>query len=188
MAGGTGSSSYTTGVWNGWITSSTSATTDTIWVSWASTGTSTSSGAWREISCSAPLSEDQVRALKVRQEELQAEAAAQAKKASDERQAAESRAEILMKEVLSEAEFDEYVKKAQITLITKGAKYCIHKLRTYNIDRLDETGKVVEKLCVVPDNRDIPIQDHMLAQYLSLRLNQEGTLRRANHRPIYPPG
>ncbi len=90
------------------------------------------------------------------------------------RVAAEARAEKLLMSILSSAQQAQYQAERRFTVhLPNGHRYMVRKGRHGNIERIDETGKALENLCVHVAPHEIPDFDNMAAQKLLLESCEE---------------
>lgn len=105
--------------------------------------------------------------------------------AEAEQAQARERAEKLLQEALSAEQRAQLADKGYfelVTLSTGGARrrYRIKRGQAGNIQQLDESGRVLKRLCAHP-REVVPDADAMLAQKLWLEAREEEFLRIANH-------
>lgn len=93
---------------------------------------------------------------------------------------AERRAKALLMECLTPEQREDYERLQRFELILpSGNRYRLRRGLAGNIDRLDENGRVLERLCVhVPHG--YPHSDNVLTQKLALELDEENVRRLAN--------
>lgn len=102
-----------------------------------------------------------------------------------EQAAARARAEILLKESLSDAQRAELAKSHAFHLETvqpdgSRKRYRIRRGRSGNVDQVDAQGKVLRSFCIHPI-MPVPDADTMLAQKLLLEADEATFLSVANH-------
>lgn len=191
-------------------TTASTAMTDMIWAHWIGTGDDTTGCtttnaiwyAWQpyysnqldpSINPPVELSAEQREALA--QAERERHAAAEALRLRAEEQAREAarlaaeadrRAEALLQAQLNAAQQAEFAENRSFTVVTQngGRRYRIRYGWAGNIERLDEQGRPIEKLCVHPKQL-VPFCDNLLTQKLFLECAEEEFLRIANRTPIH---
>jgi len=103
-----------------------------------------------------------------------------------ERALARQRAQRLLGECLSPAQREELAARGYFTIETLDSasgerrRYRINRGRSRNVQRVDDTGRVLRPLCAHPAI-DCPDEDTMLAQKLWLETRESDFLRVANH-------
>lgn len=114
-------------------------------------------------------------------EERQQRAAAEAK----EREAATVRAQLILREHLTDEQKAELADKRYFTLTKidsvtgERRHYRIHQGRSGNVEQVDENGKKVRRFCIHP-RINCPDEDTMLTQMLWLRTQEDEFRRVAN--------
>lgn len=97
------------------------------------------------------------------------------------RMAANERAEKLLMSILSSAQRAQYKSERRFTVhLPNGNHYMIRQGRHGNIERIDESGKRLENLCVHVAPYDIPDADNLAAQKLMLECNEPELRKIAN--------
>jgi hypothetical protein len=196
---------YSNCVWVTWVTDATATTTSStaVWNTWASGATYTDTGtsacsydttcvwkAWAEPTVKRQLTEKEKEAEKIRRKELEAERQRQqaiAEEARKKRQAEQERiaavAKTLLEAVLSEEQKQQLEKDHSfiLTSVKSGRRYRVRKGRCSNIERIDEKGKVLEYLCVHP-NESVHDYDTMTIQKLMLEQDEDEIRKIANIR------
>jgi hypothetical protein len=180
--------------WMGYDTGSSSG--NTVWVIWSSDDSSRFreryQGEWvpteqqqrmydSQYSSRARNTEtDNERVQRQERERVAAEASAAAAQAEKEK---EARARQLLREVLTEEQNKELDKRGYFELgVVGGARYRIKKGNAYNVEKLDQQGKVIEKLCF-----NLPGCHHydtMVMQKLMLETDEQGTYKFANKQRV----
>jgi hypothetical protein len=177
---------YLNNVWNGWnggsgsvtATAGSYATNSTVWINWNATPAARVVGA---PLYTAPPETEAARTARIEREAQWAEERAAR---AAEREAADRRAEALLRAHLTPDQQRQLAQEDWFMIDSKsGKKYRINRGRSANIDVLDEKGVVVRSLCVHPGEA-VPDADTMLSQALMLKHDEEALLRIANvHRP-----
>jgi len=186
----------TTSIWSGWnttatITASAITTTDsysTVWYDWNTTsGTATAwttwvttptvvEGSYSTISygSASALTEEQI---VVEQQRIQAAA----DRAMEERKVATTKAKTLLKSLLDEKQREQLERAQFFDFVSQtGRKMRIKQGHARNIDVLGEDGKRIQTLCAHPSQYGLVDEDHMVAQFLTLRHNENEFMRVAN--------
>lgn len=201
----TASTTMTDAIWSRWIVGDDDTSTNYL----SYTTTNAIWYAWQPYSSNQfDLPVDPPVELSAEQREAQAQAQAQAEQRHAEWQAARLRAEEEAREVAREtarlaAEADrraeallqaqlnaeqqaEFAENRSFTVVTQngGRRYRIRYGWAGNIERLDEQGRPIEKLCVHPKQM-VPFCDNLLTQKLFLECAEEEFLRIANCTPIH---
>lgn len=123
-----------------------------------------------------------------KQARLQQEAERQRQVAEQQRriEEAENKAMALLEECIGSERFAELDSVGYIELDShkhKGRKYRVSRDATRTIEVLDEDGKVIDKLCVIP-TVSCPDYDRVLSKILLLQFSEEYILETANHFPV----
>jgi hypothetical protein len=99
-------------------------------------------------------------------------------------QEAERVARETLKAVLTKEQLDRFERDECIPVDIEAERFVITKGISGNVKRVNETGKVVEKICCHPtldeNGHALPVYDVMLAQLLHLKCNKEAFLKTAN--------
>ena len=157
-------------IWNSWIESGHS---ESSWIIW-----NVNDSQVDELSkFGANYAEEQERKEKERIELLEIEKRL--------REQAKQKAQQLLKEVIGEINFSEYQRSGQIEFITSsGTKYILYnKDFARNIDvykKEKDEFKRSHRLCAHLSDKNIPIEDNLVAQVLMLQYNEDEFLRMAN--------
>lgn len=192
------SATSSTNIWTIWVrgsaTTSTSVTVGTGNIVAAGSTTAGTSGTiiWGTWNNTYVESQEQVQARLRRNEEARQrqiqyneEARLQRLVTDTERAAARERAALLLNEALSEQQRLELADKGHFSLRVIDSKtqeerlYRIRRGRSGNVDRVDASGRVLNKFCIHPIIA-CPDEDTMLAQKLMLEHDEETFLRTAN--------
>lgn len=192
------SATSSTNIWTIWVrgsaTTSTSVTVGTGNIVAAGSTTAGTSGTiiWGTWNNTYVESQEQVQARLRRNEEARQrqiqyneEARLQRLVTDTERAAARERAALLLNEALSEQQRLELADKGHFSLRVIDSKtqeerlYRIRRGRSGNVDRVDASGRVLNKFCIHPIIA-CPDEDTMLAQKLMLEHDEEKFLRTAN--------
>jgi hypothetical protein len=126
-----------------------------------------------------PETEEQNRARLNREEEWKK----QQEQLRKEQELAVIQAEQLLKENIGLEAFGKLYKVGYIEVDSqkyKGRKYRIPKVHMARIEVLDDSGKVIDRLCVHPAI-ECPAGDHILTRKVLLELDEEYILAKANH-------
>lgn len=204
----------TTSTWNIWVDeylgTSTTVTSSKIWPTWVeslgttSTAVSYSTSTTNSINIWPRWVERQanrvIRAEQImpppRMTEEERRAAAEARRQEEERyrqrreeaekqrRESQERAEVLLKAVLTPAQWDDYKKNKRFDIEVNGMRFRINKGRAGNVVLLDQHGKPKTRLCAHP-RINCPDQDTMIAQKLMLETDPEGFMSLANHSRVY---
>lgn len=174
-------------IWSSWA-QTTSNTTNTVWDSWIGGTASTNryfpdrrplQGDWLTV-VDEPVVQTaaEIAAADLRHQE----ALAEARRRRDRAEAALKRAEELLLSYLTSDQQRDYKKNDGFLVCTRsGSRYRIYKSGIAgNIYRLDEKGKVIERLCAHVPHGQVPDPDNYLTQMLLLRHDEEGFRRTAN--------
>jgi hypothetical protein len=106
--------------------------------------------------------------------------------AEGEKARARERAQVLLREHLSDAQKAELADKRFFSLSTIDSKtgeerlYRIHQGRSGNVEQVDATGKRLRRFCIHP-HIECPDEDTMLAQKFWLETQEDRFLQVANH-------
>lgn len=169
--------SASTTIWANWSTAATYNTT-VIWPMWTadvgtnytSCGTVNTVPAWRE-----PTPEE-------REAERQASERwrAQQEEQRRKREQAQQKAKAILEQHLTEEQRAQLARdKFFVVQGSKGRQYRVRQGRSMNVDRLDEAGQPIERLCAHPAVA-CPDEDTMLVQKLHLEHDEEDFYRIAN--------
>lgn len=101
------------------------------------------------------------------------------------KESARQKAQQLLKEVIGEISFFEYKKSGQIEFVTlSGKKYVLHNndfARNIDVYQKEKNEfKKTHRLCAHLSDKDIPIEDNLVAQILMLQNDEEEFLKIAN--------
>lgn len=102
------------------------------------------------------------------------------------REAAAKRAEELLQNYLGLESFGKLYEVGYIEVDSRkypGRKYRVSKETSKMIEVLDETGKVIDRLCVQP-KIECPAGDHILTKVAFLQMDEESILTKANHHRV----
>lgn len=173
-------------------TMDTSATNDTTWYTWTqtpTTGTYTTTDVtwaqWTTIEDGAAtitygtygpqLSEEDIAAERQRIQD-----AANARMA--ERVEAVKKAKALLHSLLDEKQREQLERQRFFDFVSQTGRRMRIKAHSYsrNIDELGPDGKRIRTLCAHPRSYELPLEDHLAAQLLALRHNEEEFFRHAN--------
>ena len=152
-------------VWTQWVISSCVTSTTVVWHQWIQETSATNiQAALHDVRAAGPNQEAYLRA-------------------EGERAKARERAAKLLQENLDPRQLEQLTSKGYFDLDVISSngerrKYRINRGIHGNVKRIDDSGKVLESLCVQPDN--VPVEDAMLAQKLWLESNEEMLRRVAN--------
>lgn len=163
-------------VWANWTaaSASTTYTSNDVWVRWCAGSVYTP--------VYAPVNETPEQRAAREQRVAEARRVEEARQAvlRAERDAADRRAEALLRAHLLPEQQEQLAQKDWFLLVSKtGKKYRINRGRSANVDVLDEHGRVVRSLCAHP-RESVPDADTMLSQALLLKYDEEQFLRMAN--------
>jgi len=180
----TTNSTYTTSVFNGWITTGATATTATIWTSWIDvTGTSSTTAISAPYYEPPPLTPEQ----RAEQTAQNARYALEREQLRRESRRAKRRALLTMLRFITDQQRAEFKERGYFHVQggATGQRYRINRGRIANIDVVDAAGKVLRRLCAHPA-LDVPDCDTMLAQALHLQsaANEEQFVSIANVRHV----
>lgn len=163
------STGFQTIVWNRWMTTGTTGTTDVRFY-WSSDG----DGSYQEVASSQWGQAYQLSAEEIKEAQVASELRERRRKEAEER------AESILTDNLNREQKEAYAARKIIPITTaKGRMYVIKKGRAGNVYRIDESGKEIEKFCIHPVEQ-CPDEDVMLAQLLWLRWCENEFLRVAN--------
>lgn len=171
----------TNGPWYQWCQTGTTASTLTIstncWVQWNNGTAVTNVVQPRVASYQPPPETAEQKAARVVQE---AKWKTEREAAERKRIAAETRAEELFHEHLTEPQRKEVKEKRHFHIVSeKGKRYRIHiDSGSGNVSELGDDGKVAQRYCAHP--RGVPKFDQILAQKLALEVCEHEFLRVAN--------
>jgi len=165
--------------WNNTLTNATTPGTADSWLLWQRAQLRE-----RYMVRQAPVETPEQR---VERERLRAEQSARcaeaAAKEALERAAAESRAEVLLRNHLTDFQKKQLDTCGWFDVVGKsGTKYRIQRGRSANVDVLDAQGRVTHALCAHP-SVSVPDPDTMLSQLLAIRHEEADFLRIANRHP-----
>lgn len=174
-------------IWGQWVNQTQTATTTititaNVWNTWTSTSTMMSglggNGQSNGMLAPTPPTPEQLALVEQRQQ-----AAAAETKRRDE---AAARAKTLLRDNLTAAQLKALDKHGWF-LVQGGKSGKLYRVRANsyagNIYELDAKKKEVARYCVHMTS-DIPLHDHLLAQALSLRFDEEHIIARANRTPL----
>lgn len=167
-------------IWYSWNTTTTaSTTTDVVWTNWNITSTATITPTYTPT-----YSEEDQR----RWREQAAERQRQDKERGEKRAQAEVRANVLLRSLLDDQQWEDW-KKKRLFLVrgSDGGWYRIRHGIQGNIDQLNDQGQCFARLCIhpnmeTPDGR-LPVTDAVIAQLLSVRTDEAEFRRVANITP-----
>ncbi len=91
------------------------------------------------------------------------------------------RAEKLMKEVLGDTLYNEFITTQQITIPSKLYPDRYYTIREFGFVQVIDHGQLVEELCVVPKDGAIVTQDVVALKKLMLEGDEKEFLKIANH-------
>ena len=173
----------TTIVWNAWVSDTTTAsyqvtTTDATWSQWVVAGT----GQYQPQGYqpyTPPTAEQQDAWAREH-----AEVERKANEKAAERAAAVVKAKALLASMLDEQQRAQLERDKFFDFVSQtGRKMRIKShSQSMNVDELGEDGKRIRTLCAHPASYELPVEDHMVAQFLTLRHDEEAFLRVANVR------
>jgi hypothetical protein len=181
-----GYSDSTVTVWTTWNAAITTSS-DITWTAWASDWDSTTTAitigtgeeTWYWWNAAEGESAEQA-AARLERERIRAE---EQRIVAEARKEAEARAEKLLQETLSEEQRKEIERHRYFTVesLSTRRRYRVRtdKGRHGNIEEVDESGRVLNKLCCAPHG-NIPHADALVGQALNLRLNEDEFRRAAN--------
>lgn len=172
--------------WNDTATTSWVTTNQTIWTSWNTSASAVTIPIYaREAIVRPPPETAEQRAARYEREARAAREREELnRRLRAEREAADRRAEALLRAHLTPEQQRQLVEKDWFLIDTaSGKKYRINRGRSANVDVLDENGKVVRSLCAHP-RENVPDADTMLSQLLMLTHEEQDFLRMANVHPI----
>jgi hypothetical protein len=202
-SGSASGAAWTTKVWKNWCTDhwgiTTSATTSP-WPAWIETHSSTTASVtadpwivWNTHRTTGTLrgrdvqiSNEEYQARRAREATARAEREARYLAESVEREQAKARAQILLRENLTDEQKAELAEKRYFSLGVIDSKtgerrtYRIHQGRSGNVEQVDDNGQRLKRFCIHP-NIACPDEDTMLAQKLWLETREAEFLRVANH-------
>lgn len=99
----------------------------------------------------------------------------------EQREGAAARARELLVSFLTKPQRREFAKHKAVTIIgASGQVYRITYGKIANIEVLAPGGRLLHRLCVHPENPELPVEDVMLSQLLHLRADEDVLVRRAN--------
>jgi hypothetical protein len=190
----TTTSTSTADTWIYWtgVDCGTSASTN-VWVIWSGDGVNYRQqrvsedfrhrieGQWHDGGLVPPIKEtDNQRAQRLARERVAAEATKERLRLEEEKK---DKARQLLREVLTDAQNQELDQKGHFELaVVGGTRYRIKKGNAYNVEKLDQQGKVVEKLCFnLPGYHDY---DTMVMQKLMLESDEEQARQSANKQRV----
>jgi hypothetical protein len=193
------STTMTNGVWETWngnylltTTATTTTGTTVVWYSWVDNGTASTYtttadvtwSQWVDVSAygNAPT---QVYAGPILSAEEIAAEQARIRDAADEAQRlrveAVKKAKALLHSLLNEEQRKQLDTKRYFEFVSqKGKKLRMKHGYSRNIDVLNDEGQRVQTLCAHPGQYDLVEEDHMVAQYLTLKHDEDAFLRVAN--------
>ena len=170
-------------------TTTTNATTaDTTWATW--TGVDTTGTAcdytwtqWVSVPCGGTVTYGTA-GPQLSAEEIAAEQA-RIREAADRRQAerleAVRKAKALLASLLDEKQREQLERQRFFEFVSQtGRRMRIKQGYSRNVDELGEDGTRIRTLCAHPGNYELVEEDHMVAQLLALRHQEEAFLRVAN--------
>lgn len=168
-------------------TTTTNATTaDTVWYTWTSdnayvTATDATWTQWVTV----PNATITYGTYPTRSEEEIASERARIQEAADARQRerleAVRKAKALLASLLDEKQREQLERQRFFEFVSQtGRKMRIKQGYSRNVDELGEDGKRIRTLCAHPGNYELVEEDHMVAQLLALRHQEEAFLRVAN--------
>jgi hypothetical protein len=132
------------------------------------------------------ISDEEYQARRGRDEAARVEREARYLAESLERERAKARAQILLREHLTDEQKAELAEKKYFSLGVIDSKsgerrtYRIHQGRAGNVEQVDDNGRRLKRFCIHP-NISCPDEDTMLAQKLWLETQEAEFLRVANH-------
>jgi hypothetical protein len=166
----------------------TSGTTTLVvdpWVVWVQLADGTITGTLPSIQ--PRISEEEYQARRREEERRENEWRQQRAIEAREREAAKARAQVLLREHLTEEQKAELADKRFFSLSVIDGKsgerrhYRIHQGRAGNVEQVNESGNRIKGFCIHP-SIDCPDEDTMLAQKLWLETREDEFRRVANHR------
>ena len=204
-------------VWYTWnnVTTGSSGTGDAVWRSWADdcTSTATSSGntvvweAWTSPDSGAcysaqpvtryreapgvsytQLTEEEKRVREEQAQQARVERMERIEAERLEKEAAQKRAQALLKESLDAEQLDQlertnwFFVKSQL-----GKRYRIRHQWAGNVDEIDEEDRVIAEFCIHPQDWGVPVEDSMLIQKLMLEADEPRFLQIANRMGVHNP-
>jgi hypothetical protein len=176
-------------VWTSWvkvhcqITSATSATSD-AWIIWNAGRRSSVGSNFRQRN--VRISDEEYQARRARDEAARLEREARYRAESLERERAQARARLLLREQLTEEQKAELADKRYFSLAVLDSRtgerrnYRIHQGRAGNVEQVDDQGRRIKRFCIHPSIA-CPDEDTMLAQKLLLETREDDFRRIANH-------
>ena len=96
------------------------------------------------------------------------------------------KAERLLKEVLGEGRYKEFLQAHQLTIPSKLYKDRYYIVREWGRIEVIQSGRILEELCIVPTTQ-IATQDVLALRKLMLEQNEKEFLKISNHFPRTPP-
>jgi hypothetical protein len=188
----TSTTSTTAGtIWVNWASNSTTASTWTAWVTAGGTITFNETGQAHAVGgyvdpAPRQLSEEE-RRVRAERDEVARQRAKRLREQADE---AKVRASELLRSILTDEQWDAWVKDSAFDLTTEaGHQYRIKRGTAGNVYRIED-GKQIESLCIHPrtsiydDDRqylgDLPVEDVIITQKLNLEADEAEFRRIAN--------
>lgn len=165
-------------LWTTWCLSNTASTSFVTWDTWNRSTAATSLGpiAWSQPPETPEEREDFSKKL------------AEARRLADERkkrlEAADARAEELLKSVLDAGQREQYEREKRFHVVTtSGRRYRVQPGWGHNVHTLDQHGNPETQFCLVARDR-VPLADLMVTQKLLLEHDEAQFLRVANQRSV----
>lgn len=175
-------SAATTITWNNWTagtsaTDYTISTTDATWNQWVVVPDPFQPQGYQPYT--PPTAEQQEAWARER-----AETERKANERAAERAAAVVKAKALLASMLDEQQRAQLERDKFFDFVSQTGRRMRIKSHSssMNVDELDATGKRVRTLCAHPRDYELPIEDHLVAQLLTLRHDEEAFMRVANVR------